>query len=344
MLAIRRAAGIALVTVPERWVPLSVALQSTVALPLASIMTLDSVTFALESGNGDSTADAAAMMFDTSVLVTDEYCDAMSATVLATSVTWRSALIASVTSRLPKIHREHQRHQQRKLDDRDAALVRREAATAAPQHGCKSGDDHDGALNLRFVAERRGRDQRVGVVGRIDEAEDERRGVDRPLIDQPDHDDVAGIAGLNRSSCWSACRWRWSALGRLTVLKFEKERMSMFRLLEHLNMTVRFAHIEFLNCAALMPEFCACPVRICRDEFVRCGLQHLAGEQHDRGFDDRHQDDEERQHHQRKIDRRATRFVPPEAAFRGEAGEADPPAGDQRSCNGHSVETMLRVG
>ena len=96
------AAGIELVTVPERWVPLSVALQSTVALPLASIRTLESVTLAFATGNGVSTADAAASMFETSVDDTVVYWDVISATVLATNVTWRSALIASVTWMLPK--------------------------------------------------------------------------------------------------------------------------------------------------------------------------------------------------------------------------------------------------
>jgi Flp pilus assembly secretin CpaC len=40
-------------------VPYSVALQSIVALPLASIMTLDSVTVAFDTGKGASTAGAA---------------------------------------------------------------------------------------------------------------------------------------------------------------------------------------------------------------------------------------------------------------------------------------------
>ena len=89
-------------TVPERWVPLSVALQSMVALPLASINTLESVTLAFATGNGVSTADAAANMFETSVDDTVAYWDVISATVLATIVTWRSALIASVIWMLPK--------------------------------------------------------------------------------------------------------------------------------------------------------------------------------------------------------------------------------------------------
>jgi hypothetical protein len=57
--AIFSADGIKLLTLPERVVPLSVALQSTLALPLASITTLDSVTVAFDTGNGARTADAA---------------------------------------------------------------------------------------------------------------------------------------------------------------------------------------------------------------------------------------------------------------------------------------------
>src|ERR1700684_411167 len=73
-----------------------------VAVALASISTLESVTWAFATGNGMSTADAAANMFETSVDDTVVYWEVISAIVPATIVTWWSALIASVIWMLPK--------------------------------------------------------------------------------------------------------------------------------------------------------------------------------------------------------------------------------------------------
>jgi predicted 2-oxoglutarate/Fe(II)-dependent dioxygenase YbiX len=66
-------------------------------------------------------------MFETSVDDTVAYCDVISATVLATSVTWRSALIASVIWIATEIHDQHQRQQQREFDRGRTAPVRRKA-------------------------------------------------------------------------------------------------------------------------------------------------------------------------------------------------------------------------
>src|SRR3984893_15049102 len=84
------AAGIALVTEDPwaRGVPLAVArLQSPGAVMLASITTLDHVTFALVTEKGASTADAAAKILATSPVVTVWYCAVISATVVATRAT-----------------------------------------------------------------------------------------------------------------------------------------------------------------------------------------------------------------------------------------------------------------
>src|SRR5258707_73555 len=68
------------------------------------MVTLVSVTVALAlvTENGAITDADAFKILVTSDVATWLYCEVISATVLETSVTWRSALIASVTWMLPK--------------------------------------------------------------------------------------------------------------------------------------------------------------------------------------------------------------------------------------------------
>jgi hypothetical protein len=100
-------------------------------------------------------------------------------------------------------------------------------------------------------------------------------------------------------------------------------------------MTVRVAHTVFLNCAAVSPVFCACPVRIRRAAFGG-SLQHLAGQQKNRRFDNRHQHIEKRQQHQGEIDRRSS-------ALTAEKPPADKPpraGADFLLGNGHRGEVQ----
>jgi len=85
-------------------------------------------------------------------------------------------------------------------------------------------------------------------------------------------------------------------------------------------MTVRLAQTLFWNWA---------PTRILglagQDQSRRIrgrGLEHLAGKQHDGGFDDGHQNRKKRQQHHRKIDSRGTGFIAAKSIPAGEAGQA----------------------
>ena len=126
-----------------------------------------------------------------------EYCDVISATVLATSVTWRSALIASVTWMLPKyitsISGSRIANSTTDEPRRSATKRRDREARWTGRSSCRR--------RIGFVAEGDGRDQRVGVVGRVDEPDGQTGRDDRPLVDQPHDDDVAGIAGRVAEPC-----------------------------------------------------------------------------------------------------------------------------------------------
>src|ERR1700730_1467882 len=327
-------------TLPERLVPLSVSLQSTCALPLRSIDTLESVPLAFATGNGASTADAAAKMFDTSVLATDVYCDVMLATVEATSVTWRSALIASVTSTVPKnmvsISGSSRENSTTEMPRRSAAKRRLR---------CRSTDmiwrAVMAARSIGFVAESRGCHQGIGVAGRIDETEAERRGEDRPLVDEPDHDHVAGIAGLiNVTVGERAVRvGRARQADRVEARKAANVDLQIVRAIEH-DGEAR-AHIVL--------ELSEAPTRFLRlsgqDQPRRIrgrGLKHLAGQQHHGGFDDGHQDGEKWQQHQGEVDGCSAGFIAAKSASADNAGETGPEFGHQRFEKQHG-RPILRV-
>jgi hypothetical protein len=72
-----------------RVVPPSVALQSIVALLLASIFTCDTVTFSLLASNGEITEADALRRLVMSLLLALDTCEARSATVREVSVTLR---------------------------------------------------------------------------------------------------------------------------------------------------------------------------------------------------------------------------------------------------------------
>ena len=96
------AAGSVTVEPLARAVPLSVSLHSMVALPVASILTLDTVTLRLPIGNGAITADAALSELVMSALLMLDTCDTRSQMVRAVSVTLRSAPMPCESSTAPR--------------------------------------------------------------------------------------------------------------------------------------------------------------------------------------------------------------------------------------------------
>jgi hypothetical protein len=98
------------------------------------------------------------------------------------------------------------------------------------------------------------------------EADPEPRGEDRPLIDQPYHDDVTGVArlidvGVGQRAIGVGC-------GRQADRGKSRKGANVhieFPAIEHDGEATAYM---VLNCAALQAEFCACPVMIWRAAFA----------------------------------------------------------------------------
>src|SRR5262249_7308863 len=96
------AVGTVTVEPTARLVPLSVQLQAIVALLLASIVMLDTVTLRLLEAYGAITAADALSEWDTSDVLVLDTRDTRSATVRAVIVTLRSAAIPWESSTVPR--------------------------------------------------------------------------------------------------------------------------------------------------------------------------------------------------------------------------------------------------
>src|SRR5882724_1642795 len=249
-------------------------------------------------------------MFVNWVSVTEMFCDVKSDSVRAISVTLRLTAIPDANSSVPK----------NRISITGTTMANSMAATPlqSPNRSCTERrprshisiigfiTDFIGPALVRFVLERGGRGQQPLAAAQIRDVEAEPGDEQRPLIEDPHHDNVAGTAGqivVRRHEILAGIDWVGDVDGAERGIALHVDRDTV-RAIEHHD---DLAANEVLELRLGEGRGLRLTGHDRARGILRRGLEHLAGEEHHRQLDDREQETEENRRDQRELDRgRAT--------------------------------------